>query len=444
MKRIYFRILAICISLVLTFSILYKDSIQAEALEWVGVAVGYDTALKFLLGLLGVSVGVGVAQEVDWGTLRQDCSQVMIDQGASQVEVSNWWSKVIHGSIDTASSCWASFKDWASSLISPESSSGSFSTPQEICEYVNNNFGSSFNYNGSISSASAFSLSLMNDRIIELRIFSGGSNFRIERYGSNFRLYSDSVFSLIYSGLNNDLYTVDNYGNHVDYTRSQFNRVLYYNISVSSDLTIFEEISSEELESGIFDGAYENIGDIALNPENADTLATDVIPLPWENIGASDTDIEGIIDDAISRVIDGTLSLENYWEYVQNITNTYAYSIENNYLLPNENGEDKKADDKVKENVENGAFVLYGLEKVFPFCIPFDIYAFITLLKADPVAPVIEYPIYNPVTQENEIITIDFSEWESVVIIFRYIFDFLLIIGLLLLARPLVGAGGDS
>ena len=181
-----------------------------------------------------------------------------------------------------------------------------------------------------------------------------------------------------------------------------------------------------------------------MNPENADTLSTDVIPLPWENIGASDTAIEDVIDDAISKVNDGTMSLENYWEYVQNITNTYAYSIENNYLLPNENGEDKKADDKVKENAENGAFVLYGLEKVFPFCIPFDIYAFITLLKADPVAPVIEYPIYNPVTQENEIITIDFSEWESVVVIFRYIFDFLLIIGLLLLARPLVGAGGDS
>ena len=117
MKKIYFRILAVCLSLVLTFTILYKDSIQADALEWVGVAVGYDTAFKFLLGLLGVSVGVGVANEIDWGQLRQDCTQIMIDQGASQVEASKWWSNVIHGSLDTASSCWTSFKDWVSDLI---------------------------------------------------------------------------------------------------------------------------------------------------------------------------------------------------------------------------------------------------------------------------------------------------------------------------------------
>lgn len=79
------------------------------------------------------------------------------------------------------------------------------------------------------------------------------------------------------------------------------------------------------------------------------------------------------------------------------------------------------------------------MEKVFPFCIPFDIYAFMTLLVADPVAPVINWPVYNPISKQNLYITVDFSEWESVVILIRYIFDFLFIIGMLLMARALIG-----
>lgn len=448
-SRIKIRLFAFFSSIILTFSFISADYLEVEALEWVGVAVGYDTALKFLLGLLGVSVGVGVANDIDWTQMQQDVTNIMVEQGASQIEASRWWNDVIHGSLDIASSCWDSFKDWASSLVSSSGSSDISSS--EILSIIRGVRPSIVNISG-IPDSISFKYAIY-------RIAQGGY-FQFYFFDSN-TIVSEINGYLVFTG--------NNYSNGLNsdsYTSLQFNLSLnssavlnrnyekYYIFGLDSsydsyfnDSTKLYSLYPWDIAGGIdssFEALYPNIGDISLNPENADSLITDVIPIPWENIGVSEDAIQDLIDDAIQRVIDGSMSLENYWEYVQNITNTYAYSIENNYILPNENGEDKKADDKVEENAENSAFILYGLERVFPFCIPFDIYAFLTLLRADPVAPVIDFPIYNPINGENEYISIDFSAWESVVILFRYIFDFLLIIGLLLLARPLVGAGGDS
>lgn len=444
-SRFKIRLFAFISSIILTFSIVSTDYFEVHALEWVGVAVGYDTALKFLLGLLGVSVGVGVAEEIDWTSLRQDCFDMQIEKGNSQVEVSRWWNDVIHGSLDIASSCWLSFKDWVSSISS-------------------STIGSSF-YVVSSAISSIYPSFSFGTMPLEYRDFSFDCAYSYSNaYGTFFYFYSNAIFTIN----DNNLSISSKDGiNKVKYLSS----VLFVNnLYSSSDGFLEVNSSSTRLRSGYrvlgydgvlpngilswdapiqndsygLDSVYPDIQDISVINENAINIeVTDTIPLPWDKIGVSDEAIENIIDNAIDRVIDGVMSLSEYWEYIQNITNTYAYSITNNYILPN-NGDDETIQDKTQENAENSAFILYGLERVFPFCIPFDIYAFLTLLRAEPVAPVIDFPIYNPITGENETISLDFSAWESVVVLFRYIFDFLLIIGLLLLARPLVGAGGDS
>lgn len=202
-------------------------------------------------------------------------------------------------------------------------------------------------------------------------------------------------------------------------------------------------------DDAIFDSANDKIEDTAITTGDATTTAIpDTLPLPWDNV--SDT-AEGV-DDAISglqeQVAEGVLSLEDYWERIQEMINALAIDTTTDEVLPTEQnpdtGENETIQDKVQENVSNTAFTLGGMEKVFPFCIPWDIYSFVTLLVAEPVAPVINYPFYNPVTNQNINISIDFSDWETVVVLFRYILDFLLIIGLLLLARSLAGAGGDD
>lgn len=121
--RFKIRFFAFLSSIILSFSVVSADYLEVQALEWAATVVSLDTALKFLLGLVGVTVGVGVAEEIDWYALRSDCMDMQIEKGNSQIAVSRWWSDVAHGTLDQASSCWTAFKDWVSSLLSDDSSS---------------------------------------------------------------------------------------------------------------------------------------------------------------------------------------------------------------------------------------------------------------------------------------------------------------------------------
>lgn len=79
----------------------------------------------------------------------------------------------------------------------------------------------------------------------------------------------------------------------------------------------------------------------------------------------------------------------------------------------------------------------YGiqLKDFFPFCIPFDIYDFLTVLAADPVAPVIEWEIPVPWLGQTYPISVDLADWEPIAVLFRT-FELLgFIIGLAIITR---------
>lgn len=75
-----------------------------------------------------------------------------------------------------------------------------------------------------------------------------------------------------------------------------------------------------------------------------------------------------------------------------------------------------------------------GLQNVFPFCIPFDIYAFFGCLAADPVAPVINWRFYVPGIVD-ETITIDLSQFNTVAQVLRTMELLAFIIGLAFVTR---------
>lgn len=77
------------------------------------------------------------------------------------------------------------------------------------------------------------------------------------------------------------------------------------------------------------------------------------------------------------------------------------------------------------------------LKSIFPFCIPFDLIACIKGLAADPDAPVWNIKIPMP-TNYTWTITIDMSDYDSVVRIFRIGEDLLFIVGLIVITRNLV------
>lgn len=71
----------------------------------------------------------------------------------------------------------------------------------------------------------------------------------------------------------------------------------------------------------------------------------------------------------------------------------------------------------------------------FPFCIPFDIYDFLTLLMADPEAPKFEWEIDLLKTGEPYLMVVDLSEWDDVAQLLRRLELLVFIVGLAMVTR---------
>lgn len=86
---------------------------------------------------------------------------------------------------------------------------------------------------------------------------------------------------------------------------------------------------------------------------------------------------------------------------------------------------------------DHNQFALVDLKDFFPFCIPFDLYAFFQLLDADPVAPVLSWEIPDLSGQVYSL-SIDLAEWDSVALLFRRLQLFLFITGLAAASRKFI------
>lgn len=87
---------------------------------------------------------------------------------------------------------------------------------------------------------------------------------------------------------------------------------------------------------------------------------------------------------------------------------------------------------QVSQDVED--YRTPGLPDVFPFCIPFDIYAFFECLAADPVAPSFMWRFYIPGICDEEL-EIDLSAFDSAARILRTMELLLFIVGLAFVTR---------
>ena len=88
-------------------------------------------------------------------------------------------------------------------------------------------------------------------------------------------------------------------------------------------------------------------------------------------------------------------------------------------------------------NSENSSDIPYSfdLTQFFPFCIPFDIYEFLSLLAAEPEAPVFSWVIPVPQMDDSFTLTVDLSAWDDVARIFRAFELLAFILGLALITR---------
>lgn len=84
-----------------------------------------------------------------------------------------------------------------------------------------------------------------------------------------------------------------------------------------------------------------------------------------------------------------------------------------------------------------GPLPIYGLAEVFPFCIPFDIYSFLNVLAADPVAPHFEWRLYVEGLVDYTFV-IDLAAFETAAVILRTMFLLLFCVGLAAVTRQLI------
>lgn len=122
-------------------------------------------------------------------------------------------------------------------------------------------------------------------------------------------------------------------------------------------------------------------------------------------------------DDVTDQVIprdyeDSSIWYEGEVSVQEQVEDTPAQSVEQN---PNE-------------------YQVAGLQSVFPFCIPFDIYSFFECLAADPVAPSFTWRFYVPGICDEEL-TVDLAVFDTVAQIVRTMELLAFIVGLALVTR---------
>lgn len=268
---------------------------------------------------------------------------------------------------------------------------------------------------------------------------------------------------LNFSNTNGRILTISiNYSNHVptlnylnrnsySYGFSYSSSVGFYNIDYNSAVSkyyTFVPVDTGLSTDSDFISVQSDVTDLdIISSPIPDTDAQEVaIPMP----GVSDSDNEASSDayeNLIDQVNDGTLDLDDAITQIQDILKIIVYEQETEKIFPKpDNDEDQEdLDDKINKNKDNMGFTLGGLETVFPFCIPWDIYAFMGLLRADPVPPKVELPFPNPLHPDDPwLVEVDFSDWDDGMRIVRLAEDFLFIIGLAVLTRSLIGAGGGD
>lgn len=75
------------------------------------------------------------------------------------------------------------------------------------------------------------------------------------------------------------------------------------------------------------------------------------------------------------------------------------------------------------------------LTDIFPFCIPFDIYEFLSILAAEPEAPVFHWKVPVPQLGTEYEVEVDLSPWDNVAKLFRTLELLAFIVGLAMMTR---------
>lgn len=465
-KKSFIYIMCTC----LVFSCVSNTFIKSKnsyAFEYVGGALAFEEALKWLLAVMGITTATGFTADY-WDKYGDDFVDYATENGATQTEVAEWQLKLCEGILDKTSSVWDSFKTWASSLVSSGSGSVSGGSFSDFINYISSGLGVSNTINSVNSSYTpvAACLYIFGSNVIYINFWCSSGSYTFNNYtlcngvSSSLKMVeahryvdgSDSGWTF-----NSDR-VVSNYtswssGNSFNFFNKSCKQVFInygsvVNAPSGSDF-IITDLNGDVVVGDENFNSLDNVDVNNLDVISSSALGTDdkevAIPLP----GLSDSD-NTVSNDTYEQLLDlyndGLIDYDELIQRIQDLVDVIVYDTDTDEVIPvilDDDGKPENKDDKIQENKNNMEFTLSGLEQVFPFCIPWDLYAFMSLLKSDPVAPVFKVPLLVS-TSKIEYVEIDLSPWQKARDLMALVLDFLFIFGLAMITRKLIGVGGGS
>lgn len=155
------------------------------------------------------------------------------------------------------------------------------------------------------------------------------------------------------------------------------------------------------------------LADVYVTPE-----LVDVISKPHDLSKLKDLTIAQILE----MLREGTITYEQAMELIKAITDsdTVVDAEVKDEVKPSEPSEDntEESEDMGENKPIKDVNMQFDLKKLFPFCIPFDVLAFVTVLNATPEAPCFTIPIKIG-SFVNYTITVDFSKFVTLSKILR-------------------------
>lgn len=478
-SRILALVLALCVFLVSPLRV------AATGLEGAilggGLALSIPEVALLLLAAFGVCYAVDNADAVGDAlvtALEIEAQNQELNAAVTGVQLQlleDWWTQAKTGAIELASApAWIldAIKNWAAGFISNDSyitqtSSYPISIPLSPGGFLD--MGTEFNYGfSSDEGISGYGVKWFhgsqNDDgsyyVCKHWILYSTNEFRqVCQYGSSGSLRSTSNsdsykitvdgITYFYRGL--DTHQYFSYSNLSDpfftgaFDSSDFSTntytVLYAAISGDLDTVVTENIYPSKITGGIANQLNSGVDMTMIGIPDVKIPGADVFPVNKEDY---ETEAAAVTDFITASLISGDMTWEQYWDYIGVLNPSIGASSPTVTLTDSETGavtgEYELTDFGVAEvPVEASPIATFAIDltDVFPFCIPFDIYEFFTILVEEPVAPVFHWEIQD-LAGNVYAVDVDLSPWDSHAALFRDVELLLFILGLMWATRKII------
>lgn len=408
------------------------------------------------LGLTGPEVALavaalfGVAYAVDNAdtiyTEMNNCINKAVDgvQDGAAV-VADWWDKACTGIIDTTSSVWSGICDWfTGTRDNYYNAVRAIDCPAGTVYKILNN---SYSCDSDTIAVPYFMIG-QSGKYKDVHVgvsFWSDTRFKGSYGNGDFTCEYDSDSGLYYKLCEHALQTDDEtsalkqlsnnnipqYGDlsfcyEGTYVKSKLMSYLRTLVSVKFD-------GATATADSVLTGGIDKVLDNDLIDSPADVIFPDTIVLNPDAVSGNG------LEQILEKVIAGEMTWTDYWEAVTSTSLPAVKSGDAVYELDNEGVSEKEADLNTDGSSSSLDDYKVDLKKIFPFCIPFDIYDLLNCLCAEPEAPKFTWTIpLSAVGLKDCSIEIDLKTWDSVAQIFRNMELLAFCIGLAFVTRNLI------